>query len=113
MAMAFCPDCDGSVPVGPRPGLGKRVTCPHWNAELEVIELLPSELDWAYDESEAVWDDDEVWDKNDDEEVKRMRIRTETPNRRSGLGVASYSSTRVPFPCTLQEKRSAFLEGDG
>ncbi len=68
MAIAFCPDCDGSVSVGPKPRLGQRVNCPHCDAELEVIEVSPLELDWAYDEPEVDWEaeEDEEWDDEDD-----------------------------------------------
>jgi hypothetical protein len=78
-----------------------------------VIEVSPPELDWAREESEVEWDDDEVWDETDEEDATRMRISAETPNRNSGLGVSSYSSTKVPLRRALQEKGSAFLEGDG
>jgi lysine biosynthesis protein LysW len=68
MAIAFCPDCDGSVSVGPRPRLGQRVTCSHCGAELEVIEVSPLELDWAYAEPEVDWEDGGAWDDGDEDD---------------------------------------------
>lgn len=69
MAIAFCPDCDGSVSLGPTPQIGQRVTCPHCDAELEVIEVSPPELDWAYDEMDIDWGDEEEWEEEEwDEE---------------------------------------------
>lgn len=71
MAIAFCPDCDGSVNVGVSPRLGQRINCPHCDAELEVIEVSPLELDWAYDEDEVEWEEDEEedeeWDDDEDD----------------------------------------------
>jgi hypothetical protein len=32
MAIAFCPDRDAGVSVGPRPKLGRRVSCPPYSA---------------------------------------------------------------------------------
>ncbi len=66
MAIAFCPECEEGVSLGPQPRIGQRVTCPHCNAELEVVDLSPVELDWAYDELEMDWEDEEDWDEEDD-----------------------------------------------
>ena len=56
---AECPDCGEKVLVKVPVGLGQRVICPNCQAELEVVETVPLELDW-YDEEEPV-DDDEDW----------------------------------------------------
>jgi glutaredoxin len=81
MAIAFCPDCEESISVGPRPKVGQRISCPHCNADLEVIDTSPLELDWAYDgpeedEEDEEWededeeggDDEDDWDDEDDED---------------------------------------------
>ena len=59
MSHAYCPDCDGRISFNPTPKVGKRLTCPHCDAELEVIDLDPVELDWAYEESDEDWDDED------------------------------------------------------
>ncbi len=59
MASVYCPDCDGTIVLNPHPTLGQKLTCPHCDAELEVISVDPLELDWAYD-----WE----WDEDEDEE---------------------------------------------
>ncbi len=56
---AYCPDCDGKIVLPPDVKLGQKLTCPHCEAELEVISLDPVELDWAYD-----WE----WDEEEEEE---------------------------------------------
>jgi lysine biosynthesis protein LysW len=69
MAIAFCPDCEEAVRLG-APKLGQRVTCESCQAELEVVEVSPLELDWAYDEPVDDWEeeeDDEEWDDDEDE----------------------------------------------
>jgi Zn-finger nucleic acid-binding protein len=38
--------------------MGLKVNCPNCDAELEVIETDPVELDWVYDDDE---DQDEDW----------------------------------------------------
>jgi hypothetical protein len=67
---AFCPDCDEPIGLGAKLRLGQRITCPHCQTDLEVIETLPLELDWAYDEPGDVWEDEEVedWDDGGDDE---------------------------------------------
>ena len=57
MSSAYCPDCDEKITLNPKPRVGRRFTCPHCDAELEVISTDPLELDWAYD-----WD----WDEDED-----------------------------------------------
>jgi hypothetical protein len=39
--------------------VGQEVLCPHCDAELEVIETDPVELDWVYDEYDGDDDDDD------------------------------------------------------
>ncbi|MDD3827779.1 MAG: lysine biosynthesis protein LysW [Anaerolineae bacterium] len=56
---AYCPDCDGKIVLPPDVKLSQKLTCPHCEAELEVISLDPVELDWAYD-----WE----WDEEEEEE---------------------------------------------
>jgi lysine biosynthesis protein LysW len=62
MATTYCPECEGTIVVNP-PLVGKKLTCPHCEVELEVISADPLELDWAYDWE---WDDDEYDDSDDD-----------------------------------------------
>jgi lysine biosynthesis protein LysW len=45
--------------LNPTPKVGKGLTCPHCGADLEVIGVDPVELDWAYEESDEDWGDDE------------------------------------------------------
>jgi hypothetical protein len=48
--------------------VGDEVICPHCEADLEVVNLDPPELDWAYLEPDDGddWDDD--WDDDDDDD---------------------------------------------
>ncbi|MGD9049790.1 MAG: lysine biosynthesis protein LysW [Anaerolineae bacterium] len=59
MAGVYCPDCDGRITINPSPRVGKRLTCPHCDADLEVISVDPVELDWVYEESDDDWLDEE------------------------------------------------------
>lgn len=66
MATALCPDCGQKIVIGPKPKKGQWVSCPHCNADLELISISPLELDWAqYDEDDEL--DDDFWDDEDDE----------------------------------------------
>ncbi len=74
MSSALCPDCEEGIDLGSRVRIGQRISCPHCGADLEVVEVSPVELDWAYDDDDD-WeeeddddeeDDDEDWDDDDD-----------------------------------------------
>ena len=67
MAIAFCPDCEEPVRVA-TPKLGQRVTCPSCGGELEIVEVSPLQLDWAYDDPSEDWEEDEETDDWDDDE---------------------------------------------
>ena len=63
MATAYCPDCDEKISLNSKPVVvGQKLTCPHCDADLEVISVDPLELDWAYDWE---WEDE---DEEDDED---------------------------------------------
>ncbi len=54
MAKGLCPACNLSINVGPSPRKGQTVSCPKCRAQLEVLNLSPIELDWAYDEATEI-----------------------------------------------------------
>jgi lysine biosynthesis protein LysW len=56
---AECPDCGEKVPVRLPVEMGQRVVCPNCMADLEVVETVPLELDWFYEEPPDP--DDEEW----------------------------------------------------
>jgi lysine biosynthesis protein LysW len=56
---AECPDCGEKVPVRLPIEMGQRVLCPNCMADLEVVETVPLELDWFYEEPPDP--DDEEW----------------------------------------------------
>jgi lysine biosynthesis protein LysW len=56
---AECPDCGKEVPVRLPIEMGQRVLCPNCRADLEVVETVPLELDWFYEEPPDL--DDEEW----------------------------------------------------
>ena len=41
--------------------MGKKVVCPNCDAELEVVETEPVELDWAYDDDLDSTEEEEDW----------------------------------------------------
>jgi len=55
MAVAYCPECGGSLDLGPRPHESQKVTCAGCGANVEVIGLKPLELDWVYYEPAQRW----------------------------------------------------------
>jgi lysine biosynthesis protein LysW len=58
---AACPDCGRTIHVKSPVRIGQQVECPHCDAELEVIETDPVELDWVYEEDVDEDDEDEDW----------------------------------------------------
>ena len=61
---ARCPDCERKIGLWPSVKVGEQVVCPYCEAELEIINLAPVELDWAY----VTPADDDDWDDEDEDE---------------------------------------------
>jgi len=55
--IVFCMDCNHPIKLESRPKVGDTITCSGCGAELEIINVEPVELDWAY--LEPVADDDD------------------------------------------------------
>lgn len=58
-----CPMCGEKIKLSHKVWLGQDVICPVCDAELEVVNLNPVELDWVgeedyYDDDEPEFDDD-------------------------------------------------------
>ena len=64
MPYAICPGCDEEIYVA-RPRKGAQLTCNACNADLEVVETNPVELDWVYEDDDE-WDDDDYEDDDDE-----------------------------------------------
>ncbi len=81
MPFAPCPECDEDIRISGTPKLGKVVICPQCGTRLEVVELDPLELDWAFDEPED-WEDEESdsedeldWEEEEeDEEFEELAL---------------------------------------
>ena len=58
---ADCPDCGARITVPSPVRIGQQVLCPNCDAELEVIDTNPVELDWVYEDEENDEDEDEDW----------------------------------------------------
>ncbi len=70
MPFGVCPDCDEDVRIPPRPRIGQRVICQRCGAKLEVIEVDPIELDWAYDEEDEEEDEGFLEEEEEEEDVE-------------------------------------------
>jgi C4-type Zn-finger protein len=46
---ALCPLCRDSIHLNSHVKIGDRIICPGCDAQLEVVSLIPAELDWPYD----------------------------------------------------------------
>lgn len=67
---AFCPACDEAITIQEKPKIGHRLRCPSCDTEIEVIDVNPVELDWAYEDEDDFYDDweeesDKDWDEDD------------------------------------------------
>ena len=54
---AVCSDCGEKVPLKGKIVVGRLVMCPNCEAELEVVETIPVELDFVYEDEEDEDDD--------------------------------------------------------
>jgi lysine biosynthesis protein LysW len=58
---ALCPDCGENITLRGTVRLGQEIVCPHCDAELEVVETDPLELDWVFDDDYEDEEDEEEW----------------------------------------------------
>jgi len=56
---AVCPDCGEKITLRGSVHIGREVICPNCDAELEVVETDPLQLDWISEEYEAYYDEEE------------------------------------------------------
>jgi lysine biosynthesis protein LysW len=60
--VAYCPECDAKINVK-SPKLGQIVSCRVCDTRLEIVDLKPLELDWAFEDD---FDDLDDLDFEDD-----------------------------------------------
>lgn len=70
-AMATCPSCDTNIRLRGKLQIGQMITCPECGDVLEVIQLNPFKLDWAFEEpfdeeEEGIFDEEEMLDEEDE-----------------------------------------------
>jgi lysine biosynthesis protein LysW len=64
--VAYCPECDAKINVK-SPKLGQIVSCRVCDTRLEIVDLKPLELDWAFEDDLDDFDDLEF---DDNEELE-------------------------------------------
>lgn len=65
--VAYCPECDAKINIK-SPKLGQIVSCRVCDTRLEVVDLKPLELDWAFEDDFDDLDDLDDLDFEDDVE---------------------------------------------
>lgn len=69
-ATATCPSCDTNIRLHGKLQIGQMITCPECGDVLEVVQLNPFKLDWAFeepfDEEEEIFDEEEMLDEEDE-----------------------------------------------
>lgn len=63
MAVAYCLDCGGRIYLGQRPWVGQAVFCNRCDADLEVTQTNPLELDWTDNLVDEDWEEGLVLDR--------------------------------------------------
>lgn len=58
MAFAYCPDCARRIYLGRKPWVGQPAFCERCEADLEVVQLNPPDLDWTDSIVEESWERD-------------------------------------------------------
>ncbi|MBN1933306.1 MAG: hypothetical protein JW934_01510 [Anaerolineae bacterium] len=64
---ALCPDCGEKIPLSVPIHLGTQVTCPNCEAELEVVETEPVELDWIYEDDDYDYEEEEEEEEEEED----------------------------------------------
>ncbi len=66
MPYAVCPGCDQNIYFRKTPKLGDIVYCDNCEADLEVVNVNPIELDWPWEEEDEDYEDYEYEDEDED-----------------------------------------------
>lgn len=92
MSRAYCLDCDRSIQLSMIMETGDEVTCPHCDAEFDLIGLNSPAIEWAEElrylnDGEDDWIDDDDWLDEEDEEwswmiAKQGRIHASAEEKR-------------------------------
>lgn len=61
---AKCPLCRENVHISPKFKVGDRVICTGCDAQLEIVSLVPLELDWPYDSYDYNYQDDDYYEES-------------------------------------------------
>jgi len=59
ISVAECPDCGEKIRFRGAVRVGQEIICPGCDAELQVVDTDPIELDWTYDELDDDWEDED------------------------------------------------------
>jgi hypothetical protein len=63
MATAKCPNCEHIVHLGAKPKISQNFICQFCETDLELVWLIPPELDWPLDDlDEDMFGDDGLYD---------------------------------------------------
>ncbi|MCB0074583.1 MAG: hypothetical protein KDE20_24125 [Caldilineaceae bacterium] len=68
MPHVYCLDCDRKIILHTDVRVGDQVICSSCDAEFQIVNLTPVEIDWLFDGYED--DDDDYDDWDDDEEYE-------------------------------------------
>ncbi len=64
--MAYCPECDSRIRIQNKVRVGQHVTCHECEETLEIVNLKPLELTWAFEDLNS--NDYKKYDDGDDYE---------------------------------------------
>ena len=91
MKTAYCLDCDRSIKLGDRVSISDVVECLHCEAEFQIMNLDPPDLEWLYEEDDDWYEEEEEEEEEDGAEswswmlAKRRRVdafdQARDPNR--------------------------------
>lgn len=83
MKTTYCLDCESSIELSSSLGAGSLVECSFCEAQFEIIDVDPIELDWTYDGSfsyeEIVEEEEEVVEE--EEELYQWAWKLAKPSR--------------------------------
>jgi lysine biosynthesis protein LysW len=63
-----CPECESPIQFTRKPQLGTFVVCDECGETLEVVNVAPLQLSWAFDEDDFDYEEDDIDDDDEDED---------------------------------------------
>lgn len=98
MPHVYCLDCDSKIVLHSQIQVGDQCTCSDCDAEFQIVNVNPPEIEWLYDDYDEYDDDyDDLDEDEDDEEDQEWSHLVAKQHRHAGYADNGYRRRATDF----------------